>query len=145
LTSVENVEEQESSEVFSEATTESTIEEVISLESVTIVEVDNPIEVSEPASPVLSEPIVPEPEVLEPVVSEPVVSEPVVSEPVVSEPVVPEKSTAETEQVISVEIPSQGLDDIFQIEANASDAKLVPEVLVAPTSSDVEEKPSQQS
>jgi len=129
LTSVENVEEQESSEVFSEATTESTIEEVISLESVTIVEVDNPIEVSEPASPVLSEPIVPEPEVLEPVVSE----------PVVSEPVVPEKSTAETEQVISVEIPSQGLDDIFQIEANASDAKLVPEVLVAPTSSDVEE------
>jgi len=135
LTSVENVEEQESSEVFSEATTESTIEEVISLESVTIVEVDNPIEVSEPASPVLSEPIVPEPEVLEPVVSE----------PVVSEPVVPEKSTAETEQVISVEIPSQGLDDIFQIEANASDAKLVPEVLVAPTSSDVEEKPSQQS
>ena len=140
MTSVENVEEQESSEVFSEATTESTIEEVISLESVTIVEVDNPIEVSEPASPVLSEPIVPEPEVLEPVVSEPVVSE-----PVVSEPVVPEKSTAETEQVISVEIPSQGLDDIFQIEANASDAKLVPEVLVAPTSSDVEEKPSQQS
>ena len=135
MTSVENVEEQESSEVFSEATTESTIEEVISLESVTIVEVDNPIEVSEPASPVLSEPIVPEPEVLEPVVSE----------PVVSEPVVPEKSTAETEQVISVEIPSQGLDDIFQIEANASDAKLVPEVLVAPTSSDVEEKPSQQS
>ena len=129
MTSVENVEEQESSEVFSEATTESTIEEVISLESVTIVEVDNPIEVSEPASPVLSEPIVPEPEVLEPVVSE----------PVVSEPVVPEKSTAETEQVISVEIPSQGLDDIFQIEANASDAKLVPEVLVAPTSSDVEE------
>ena len=140
MTSVENVEEQESSEVFSEATTESTIEEVISLESVTIVEVDNPIEVSEPASPVLSEPIVPEPEVLEPVVSEPVVSE-----PVVSEPVVPEKSTAETEQVISVEIPSQGLDDIFQIEANASDAKLVPEFLVAPTSSDVEEKPSQQS
>ncbi len=135
MTSVENVEEQESSEVFSEATTESTIEEVISLESVTIVEVDNPIEVSEPASPVLSEPIVPEPEVLEPVVSE----------PVVSEPVVPEKSTAETEQVISVEIPSQGLDDIFQIEANASDAKLVPEVLAAPTSSDVEEKPSQQS